>query len=170
MKGLEKELKENQIILFLIPAKEYDKKLKEMTNILSRKGRRICYITLRKPATALLQFFGKKNIYFVDATPAAEERKGKNIIPVSSPRALSELNIETEKTISEKKINILIFDSLSALAIYQTPFLLTKFSHNLITSLRVKGIKGIFVCSKEDEKSNWFKDITMFVDKIISIS
>ncbi len=170
-KKIGEELEKNQILLLFIPATRYDRKLIKVIEYLSKIFDSICYVTLRKPASTLEKLFRKslEKIYFIDATPESEKNKGEKVFTVPSPRALTELGIVIDKVVRTKKIKVLVFDSISTLSIYEDNFVVTRFSHSLINSLRIKGIKGLFFCRKEDSKTRLIKDILMFVDNFMSL-
>jgi archaellum biogenesis ATPase FlaH len=169
-KKLENNLKNGQIILYLVPTKKY---ASEIGNILSTGGemfKKICYVSLNKPYTTLIKILNEKSIdtkkfIFVDAV-SGKVGKQDDVFFVSSPRALTDLGITMSKVL-KKDIDIILFDSLSTLLIYEESSTVIKFSHSIISKSRETDKKCIFISMKEDMKTGMMKDLNMIVDKIV---
>ncbi|MEM5871243.1 MAG: hypothetical protein QW051_00045 [Candidatus Aenigmatarchaeota archaeon] len=180
--GIEKEdfkkaIKENDIILILLPHEKYSEKINLISEVLMKEKNNVCYLTTNKPYKTILKTLEKikidtKNLIFIDCvTKSASgfENDGK-VICVTSPKALTEMSIALKKTIESKKPEIVLFDSLSTLLIYEDSSVVTRFVHSTISLFRDTNIKGAFIALKEDMKSELVKDLSMFVDKVMEMN
>ena len=170
MKDFTKEIKDNDILVFVIPNKDYSDSLEEIVKTLSKMYNKICYISLNKPHNSLLKTFEEggmdtEKFLFIDAVGKGSNEK--NVIYVSSPKALTELSITINKVISGGLIDSSLFDSLSTLLVYEEASTVIKFSHSIISTFRNKGVKAVLTCLEGDVKSELIKDLSMFADKIV---
>lgn len=172
---IKKEIKGNQIIVFVIPNEEYAARLKEVTSILSKLYKNICYISLNKPYNVLIKKLKEskintKKFFFIDCITESVKGKpvGDGVLYVSSPRAFTELSIMIKKILDKIKIESTIFDSLSTLLVYGDTMNVIRFTQSLMTTLRTRGSNGVFTCLKGDVTTNLIKDLNMFADKIIT--
>jgi len=109
--------------LVLIPSIQYNDVITQVPKKLS--GKKICYITLNKTKTALIDLFNRENIntesmVFIDAITRSisQVENTKNSYFVSSPQALTELSIVITEVLKQK-FDYLIFDLLTTLMISQ---------------------------------------------------
>lgn len=177
-KGIEikKEIKNNSIIIFSVPGNEYSGRLEEIVGASAKAFSKICYVSLNKPYDTLVPIFKKLGIetgkmIFVDCVTAGFRKPaaGLNVVSVSSPKALTEINITINKISDSKKFQGLVFDSLSTLLVYEQPSTVIKFSHSVISKLRAAESHGVFMCLREDLKGELMKDLSMFVDRIVEL-
>jgi hypothetical protein len=170
VEDIRKGIKENDIMVFVIPNKDYRTALVKIAKALSKLHKKICYISLNKPHKALLKEFEKNGIehnkfLFIDCVGKGPS---EGVLYVSSPKALTEMNITINKALA-RGIESNLFDSLSTLLIYEQPSTVIKFTHSVISSFRNKGIKAVFTCLKGDAKSELIKDLSMFVDNVVEL-
>ena len=175
-KDMDKDINKNDIVVFLVPNKKYSAVLDNIVKTVSKSYKKICYVSLNKPYYTVLKTFSEakldtKNIFFIDCvSQKAKQSKGINVSYVSSPKALTELNITINNVLSKQKTEIMVFDSLSTLLVYQQSLSIIKFVHSIISTLRNSNSKCVFLCLKEDIKTDLVKDISMFADKVVHIS
>lgn len=173
---LKKEVSENSILLSILPKEYYSESIMELVNNLNDK--KICYVTLNKTTEALKDSFkihniNTKNILFVDAVSMGigNYKEQENTVLVSSPIALTELSLVITKILEKSKIDVLIFDSLSTLNIYESHYKgIDKFVLNLMNKVRSCKKKGIFTCLEEDVNTDLIKDSFMYADKPIKFA
>jgi len=113
MVDIQKELKENPILLSVFSSEYYSKL---MINLLQNlENGKICYVTLNRPTDSLIRRFelnkiSTKNIFFIDAITrsiSGDKEFDKGIL-VSSPSALTELSIAISEVQKTKKFDMLI--------------------------------------------------------------
>ena len=167
-KNMDKYISKNDIVVFLIPNKKYSAALDNIIKTVSKSYKKICYVSLNKPCYTVAKAFSEakadtKKLFFIDCVSQnARQSKGINVSYVSSPKALTELNIAINKVLGIQKTEIIVFDSLSTLLVYQQTQTIIKFVHSIISTLRNKSSKAVFLCLKEDIKTDLIKDISMF--------
>ena len=174
MVDIKKELGSYQIILSILSNEYYNESL---IKIMKQLGNgKICYVTLNKTSESLIRSFksnriSTKNIFFIDAvTKSVEPDKAlDSSILISSPYALTELGIAISEILKTKAFDIIIFDSLSTLSIYQkgNKNATAKFTSSIINKIRLNDDKGVFTCLEDDAGSELIKESSMFVDKVI---
>ena len=162
---------EKGIDILVVSDKGYAQKVEELMRSASSSYSRICYATVNRPYSAIAASFKKhgadlEKFFFVDCT-GESGGKGGQVVFVSSPKALTEINITINKVFELGKIELLIFDSLSTLLSYEEPSTVVKFAHSLISSCRSKGVGALFVCLKSEKSSSLLKDISMFADNVV---
>lgn len=172
MKNITKDIKENDIMVLIIPNSSYGDSLKNLTSDMSKTFNKICYISLNKPHKSLLKGFEQKGaktkkFFFIDAVGKGSNSEG--IAYITSPKALTELNIAITKALSSGLVDSALFDSLSTLLIYEDPSTVIKFTHSIISAFRNKSVKAVLTCLGGDAKSELIKDLSMFVDKVVEL-
>lgn len=167
---------ETQILVLIIPNKDYQKRVTDLTKDIAKLSEKICYVSLNKPYKTLLKNFTDAGIdttkfIFIDAITKTAEMPPvvENCEFVSSPGALTELSLAISNTLETKGVNLIVFDSLSTMLVYEDENIVTKFVHSLMAKIRVMGCRGIFTCLKQDSDTVLLKDVNMFADKIIDI-
>lgn len=170
---IRKEISENNVVVMVIPNKKYSSTLLENIKQLSSVYSKICYVSLSTPYEELTENFKKSGIdnskfFFIDCiTEKIKEARKDNILYVSSPRALTELNITINKVLDMNEIPLTIFDSLSTLLVYEGSMTVIKFMHSIISTFRTYGAKCVFTCMKDDINADMMKDLNMFADRLI---
>jgi len=172
-KILSKEFKNNRILLLSFESRKYREYIEHLIKYSINKFKKTCYISLNYPYENILSNLdtNKEKIFFIDCVTATVKRPKptKGVVFVSSPHALTEISIALEKTMEKEKMDFVLFDSISAILIYESPLLVMKFIHRLILMLRKENIYATFLIMKEDIKTELMKDLAMFVDKIVEL-
>lgn len=173
---MKKAIKENDIILILVPNERYSEKINDVVEISANLSEKVCYVSANKPYTTLVKNFEKAKIdtgkfCFIDCVtkcPSGTEAGGM-VVCVSSPKALTEMNIAIKKVLETRRPEITLFDSISTLLIYEDPSVVTRFVHSIISAFRSMGSKAVLISLKDDVKTEFSKDLSMFVDKIFEM-
>jgi len=173
---IKQELKRNDVVIYVISTTNYGDCIKDLIGVVTKMNDKICYTTLNKPYSTMISILEKAGIdttkiIFIDSASGGFKNPDNkpNVIFISSPKALTDMNIQINKVIDNEKINDLVFDSLSTLMAYEEESTIIKFTHSIISKIRTKGIKVVFTCLKDDMKGELMKDLSMFVDKIIEV-
>lgn len=169
-------IKDNEIILVLVPNERYSEKINDIAGIAASFGEKVCYVSTNKPYTTLMKNFEKdktdtSKFCFIDCVTksAAGSAAGGKVVCVSSPKALTEMNIAMKKLLEANKPGITVFDSLSTLLIYEESSVVTRFVHSIISVFRSLGSKGVLIALKDEVKNELVKDLSMFVDKVVEM-
>lgn len=174
-KILEKEFKNNKILLVSLKSKDYREGMENLMEFSLKKFRKTCYVTLNDPFETIVGKLDGKEItkmFFIDcvASTVKTPEHEKNVIFVSSPRALTEISIAMKKVIEMDGVESVILDSISAMLVYEQSLNVIKFVHNQVLTCREANLVSFFVILREDVSEELMKDLTMFVDKIIEVS
>jgi hypothetical protein len=173
MEDIRKTIKGNDILIFIVPNKDYTSYLMKIAKNAAAVHNKICYISMNRPHDVILREFGKaaidaRKFFFIDCVGRGAD--GKDVVHVSSPKALTELNITISRVLGKGGIESSLFDSLSTLLIYEDPSNVIKFVHSIISVFRNSDVKAVFTCLKGDVNSELIKDLGMFVDKIVELN
>ncbi|MBI2673516.1 hypothetical protein HYX19_04595 [Candidatus Woesearchaeota archaeon] len=174
---LQKELssnKENRIYLLVTDTEDYHYSilslLEYFTDKLKLEG---IYITFNRPySTIVNKLKGDKidtsKICFIDCT--GKKESNENCFFIDGPQSLTELSILITSITDSKNVGFLLFDSLSALLVYNKKDIVERFTHYLMNKARLFNTLSFFIILKEDEASNKITpNISLFCDKIIKI-
>jgi len=170
-----RKLKKGEILLLVISEKSHLEIMVKLTEKICKTFEKVCYVTLNKPYTTLIKFFKKRGIdvsriFFIDTVSAqGVENDQEPVVCVSSPRALTELNIAIKNVVEVGKIECVIFDSLSTLLIYEKPHVVMKFIHSIISDFRSRSTACVLTVIRSDLSENVIKDIALFVDGISKV-
>jgi archaellum biogenesis ATPase FlaH len=175
--AIEDDIKEKQVLLIILPKEKYSSEVINISNKISNLNNKICYVALNSPYNAIMSNLSNNNIavdkfFFIDALTSEVQTPEpvENCIFIAAPNALTELSVAISEALNEQKCDNVIIDSLSTLLIYEEDSTIIKFSHNVITKIRVANSKAVFIVLKEDVSSELIKDLYMFVDKVVELS
>ena len=175
MIDLKKELESNQTILLIMSGDKYNDLIGDIIKPLSDKN--ICYVTLNKTSSALMELFKKKkikneNILYIDAISKALKKSPDQCDKcyfVSSPAALTELSLVTNKFLKHK-FDCIIVDSITNLSTYQKDLIVLKFITTLINKVKASKTKAVFYAIDIKEQENLIKQAGVSVDKVINLT
>jgi len=172
---LERQLDKGQIVALLISAKRYQDELRKLIKFSSKRGKKICYVSLNMPHQTLTEIFKQCKVdpnkfFIVDAvTPTVMSPKPtKGVSFVTSPRAITELGIRIGEVCKEYKSDLMLFDSLSTLLAHVRGPDVPRFVHTLTARIRTLNSRAIFPILREDMGSEMMKDLNMFMDAVIN--
>lgn len=114
-----------------------------------------------------------RKFFFIDAISLTSDKtntKHDNCIFVSNPNSLIELSLAITQGLNTEKPDLLIFDSLSTLLIYEKESTVTKFIHALIGKIKAAGIDAYFTALEGDSQNESIKDLSMFVDNVNTLT
>lgn len=176
-KILEKELKglpENFIVAISTKNENHFDVNKSLVKYLTGKGNTGVYVTANIPYLSLFKELQKekintKKMHFIDMIKDTGCGK-KNCICLQGPTDLTNLSIAISKFTEENpEKKFLLLDSFSTLLIYNNLTDLVKFTHSLLTKLRLTGTIGVIVSLEDDLNKKIAGTITQFCDKLIRV-
>lgn len=171
---VKRELELNKTLLFIMPSIEYNGLVVDTLKQLS--GKNICYVTLNKTHSSLVELFKKNGIntddmVFIDTISKTIKNvpdQTKGCYFCSSPGALTEISVAVSKLLNHN-FEYLIFDSLTSLLIYQQKDPVAQFLSNLTNKIRDSNTKAIFYVLSVKEQDELIKETEMFVDKVVEV-
>ena len=171
------DIRNNSIILVIMPKEKYHKDVMEIVRATEKNSRKVCYVCFNEPANFIARNILSNKIplekfFFIDTlTKNVQEVNDVDACTfVSAPNALTEISLAFSNALNEKHCDATIFDTLSALLIYENANSIIQFMHGILTKLRISGGRAVFIALKEDVNSEMVKDLYMFVDKVIELS
>ena len=172
--GIKKELSSNKTVLLIMPGIDYNEII--VNNLKQLSGKSVCYVTLNKTHSSLVELFKKnkidtKNIVFIDTiskTIKSVPDQTQGCYYCSSPGALTEISVTISKFLKHN-FEYLIFDSLTNLLIYQQKDPVAQFLSNLANKIRDSNTKAVFYVLSVKSQDELIKETEMFVDKVVEL-
>lgn len=172
--NLKAKIGKNKVVILVIPDEEYAEFMIKVSKSVASDYKKICYVNLNKSYFTLTNAFKSENInlnkfFFIDGVTkkAGEAKKAGNCLYVDAPNALTQLSLGINKIFKTFKPEILLFDSLSTILIYEEVNTVLKFVHSLIGKIRLVDCVAVFTVLEGDVSSNLIKDLSMFIDKLM---
>lgn len=111
-------------------------------------------------------------LFFIDCVTLGsgfKPVKKDSVLYVNSPSDLTEISIALDQLVQiiPNEERFLFLDSLSALLIYNSPNITTKFAHFLTVKLRQWKITGIFITLEKETDEKLLSLLSQFADKIV---
>ncbi|MBR9691052.1 hypothetical protein GOV08_05205 [Candidatus Woesearchaeota archaeon] len=168
----------NRTISIIFPIKDYPILIDEVVKEISENFRKILFVSLNNlynPLKRRLEKIGTdlRKFTFIDCvtkTAVPQPQEHDDCIYVSSPSALTEISIAITKTIQNTYPDIIIFDSLSTLLIYEDAMTSGQFVHSLTNKINAFGISAVFTILDAEKEQALIKDLNMILDKVIRVS
>ena len=173
---IEKQLKEKDIVMVILPKVKYSEKIIDVLKIVAEHNKSICYVSANKPEKTLVNLFDVNNIDLkkfliidcVTGSVAKKEEKDMATVFISSPRNLTGLSIAVTEALDLGIGNVFV-DALSTFMVYEKGLVVIRFAHSLISKIRASSSKGVFIVLKDDVSSVLLDDLSMFVDEVVEI-
>lgn len=173
--NLPEKLKTSQVLLVLLPSEIYTKRMGAIRKQLARSYKRICYVTLNKMYSPLVDEMKRDGIdpqkfFFIDGVTSSVTGplSVKNCFFLKSPGDLTYLGIACSEA-CKKNPEVVCFDSLSTLLIYNPSPIVTRFIRDIVGKIRLHGVKAIFTALVEDTTKQTVREVGMFVDEIVRV-
>src|SRR3989344_4754851 len=168
----------SKINILVIPNREYSKGISTLLKRTSENYQRIALVNLNELYKSMIQHLKELGVdvnkfFFIDAITITSDKNVKkhdNAIFVSSPNSLIELSLAITQTLNTQKPDVLIFDSLSTMLIYEDESTVTKFVHSLIGKIKAYGLDAYFTALEGDANNECVKNLSMFVDKVSTLT
>ncbi len=155
-----------------VPAIAYADNITRIIKTTMDSCNKICYVTLSKTHSAVKGMLKEYDIsinhkfLFIDAISSSifEAKPEKNVIFLSQPLNLSAFEKAIKKAVLKEKVDALVFDSVSALTIYNDQKEIIQFLTKMSLWLAKKKVISIFICLLEDKNKDIIKNLGMTVD------
>jgi archaellum biogenesis ATPase FlaH len=176
-----REIVKNKFLLFLMEEKEYVRKLEEIIKSVGKTKTKICYVCMSKPYADVSKELEDRgidisNFFFIDVLTSyyKEPEPAGNCVFVRNPNDFAAIRAAISRTISEKQCNVILFDTISTMLIYQETSSIVKFTHHLLSERGQENVKKLFIVLKHDtvpmeENQKLVKDLGMFADKTLDL-
>ena len=172
-----KTIMSTQVLLVILSKEIFDESRTNIIKTVVKKDGDICYVTINKPCIVLHKKYDEllpegKKIVYIDATPSAMATKNDSIdcVTINSPANLNDINMEITKLLGNNSFEIMIFDSVDTLEIYNDFKIVIQFIHSLIGKIRAKDKNIILFGIDDKQDSTIIKELFMFVDNTMHLS
>lgn len=174
--NLFQEIKENHVVLVLIPKGMINRKGIEIIKLIEANSGGIGVLSFNQPYSILSESVKKggispEKIFFIDVLSAGVYRAKKmpNCLFVSSPEDLTEISLMCSEMQKTGEVDTCVIESISTMLVYQDELSVIQFAHSIINKSRNLGIKLVITAAKEDINTELVKDLHMFVDTVIEV-
>jgi hypothetical protein len=172
------KVEKDKHLLIIIPNKEYLRSIIILSKALSIQYKKVCYVSLNELHESLIKNLKEagintNNFFFVDAitrTSQSKIQKVPNAVFISSPNSLVELSLAISDVLSKQNPDVVLFDSISTMLIYEKGATSTKFLHSLIGKIKSSRSAAVFTALEGDANADAVKDLGMFVDEVLTMS
>lgn len=175
------EVDESEITLILTPTDITREVITGFVRYFTTEKNALCiYVTVNQPSSSmdeLLREAGAKteNIFYIDCATQTGgqgnlQRSGNTVFV--KPSQLTDLSIaltEVVGTVPEDREGILVFDTMSTLAIYNDTDTVSKFAHQMLSYIRQWDIKSIVLTLDDDTDEKVLSRLRQFSDRTITI-
>lgn len=144
------------------------------------KDRGLClYVAINQPYSRLKTILENgrvdtSRVFFIDCiteTSGGRAERVRNCLFVNSPSNLTELGISITQALQAMPGKKFLFvDALSTLVIYNSPKSLAKFSHFIMTRVKLLGLAGIFMVVEKEMEEVLLSQIKQFCDRVIKLN
>ena len=173
--NLAEDMVDKKVVLVIIPSVEYNDEILNVSLQLNNNFNKIAYISLNKLINPLKRSLQEKGVdihklYFIDGitkTAIAVPPEDINGIFLPAPNDLTKLSIALTKVMQSYDPDVILFDSLSTLLIYEDPNIITQFVYSIINKVHAYGIKVVFTCLDGEKEKQLINNMSLIVDKII---
>ena len=136
---------------------------------------KICYISLNKPHTSLIESLKKEDdnldrYLIIDAITRSvvkEPTGPKNCSFVSSPIAFEELLQQVDNLLNTQQVGALVFDSVCTLFSYSQPDTVMDFLRKLIVRVSVANCESVLVALKPNVRQEILDQVGILADKVL---
>jgi len=174
-KEIIKQFKTNQNVVISISSKNYTQLITNLNKDLSTKYHKILMISLNRSADALIKDFKSHGIStlkysFIEVFPARSKivKTSSRHIHIASPQSLTELAVTIRNRVDTEKPDLVLFDSISTLLIYNDQMSTLRFLHTIMTMMRLKDPKVLYFAVDGDVQ-RIIKTIVLFADAVIEV-
>lgn len=174
------DVSESKFLLIVLSEEQYMKQIYEIVMSIKQTKNKVCYVCISKPYGDVVEDLKKNGIdtkafVFIDVLSSHYEkpRPIKNCIFLDSPD-LDSIKRAIDGAIAQEACSVLLFDTLSAMLIYQESFPVLRFAHSMTMGKNQENVKKVFLVLKkgngiEKENASLISDLKMFADKTLEI-
>ena len=177
---LENSLEDEEVILVIAPTEDVESTNISILKHFSREEDfSSVYVTLTKPYKTVENVLEKEDvktdrIFYIDCITKVQDgdaAEAENVVFLE-PQALTNISIALSNAVEslpESNNNVLIFDTLSTLIMYNDEETVSKFAHQLSSKIRGWGIRSILLTLREEQDDELIENAKSFADKTVHI-
>lgn len=174
---IESDLIKHKTVSLVFSVKNYSTAINEVVTSLSKNYTKILYVSLNRLYNPLKRKMQQDKIdtskfIFIDCvtkTAVAQPEEHDDCTYVSAPNALTETSIAITKSVQKHYPDVVIFDSLSTLLIYENPMIVSQFVHSLTNKMNAFGVNLVFTILDGEKEKPLISDMSMFLEKVITV-
>lgn len=173
---IENTINQDDIILLLSKSEDIEEiKLEMLERFTEKEELSVIYVSITKPYDSITDILGDKGIdtdeiFFIDCMSKAQESdtaiRAKNCVFID-PRNLTNISIaisEAVENFPEDEEKLVVFDTLSALRVYNEDNPLQQFSQFLTSKMRNWEVKSVILTLEEEMDDEVVARVSQFCD------
>jgi len=171
------KIQKDSVTLVIAESHRYIEVITKLLKFVGTQKFSVIYVTVGRPYESLIELLSKKRIpssriFFIDAitpTLGGKPKRIKNCIFVASPSNLTDLGIALEQAITSlgETNKLLIFDSMSTIAIYHNLRTVLQFGHFLTVRVRLHKVQGVLMAVEAESEKTILDNLSQFCDKTV---
>jgi KaiC/GvpD/RAD55 family RecA-like ATPase len=171
------KIEKDSVVLVVAASSKYTDVIIELLRFIGKQKLSVIYVTVNRPYESLIELLSKNGIsyskmFFIDAitpTLGGRPKRAKNCIFVASPSNLTDLGIALEQAITSlgEADKLLIFDSMSTIAIYHNLRTVLQFSHFLTVRVRLHRVESVLLAIEAESAQSILSNLSQFCDKTV---
>lgn len=178
-KDLQNAIDKDEIVLLLSNSESIEEvKMDMLEDFTEKKKMSVIYVSITKPYDAITDILEQKGIetdeiFFIDCMSKAQEEdvaeRAKNCVFID-PRNLTNISIaisEAVESLPEEEKKLVVFDTLSALRVYNEDEPLQQFSQFLTSKMRNWQVKSVILTLEEEMDDEVVARVSQFCDRQI---
>lgn len=170
---------EDQITLFIVPAKDYVEVDNELLHYFINVKKMGCiYVAANKPAQLVNKILenakvNTEKIWYIDCVSGrvSSPHRIEKVIFLETPRDLTNMSIAITNFVKNmpEKSKMLFIDSLTTLTIHNDINTIAKFTHFIINQARNWGVSMALISIEEEAEAELINKISIIVDKVVKL-
>jgi len=180
MENLKKQLNDipnNYIVLIETSSDRSFELSTAIVKYLSAKNDKGIIVSVNRPYTNLVDIYKKNNIdvskmFILDCISKNQNAviNAKNVTFLDGVSALTDISLSINEHMNGSKGGqFVFFDSITTMLIHNNPYIFTRFIHNVLTKMRLKGVGGLLISVKGNSNNEIRAEIAQLCDRVITI-
>lgn len=174
---------QNKFVMVLLNEQQYFQELVKIVKRVDEDHKKICYVCLSKTVDDVIDEISRINLnvskfFFIDVLSSHYKRPKpqKNCMFLDAPSNLTAIKVAVTKAVKKEGCSVVIFDTISALLVYQEVFRIMKMTHDLMTEKINEKSNTVFIVLKSQEKvlqdmdKGLIGDLSMLADKTVDFT
>lgn len=177
------DISQNKFVMVLLNEQQYFQELVKIVKKVDKEHEKICYVCLSKTVEDVADEINRINLnvekfYFIDVLSShyKQPKPRKNCTFLEAPSNLTAIKVAVTKAVNNKGCSVVIFDTISALLVYQEAFRIMKMTHDLMVEKVHEKSNTVFIVLKSQEKvlqdmdKGLIGDLSMIADKTLDLT
>lgn len=171
-----KNIPDDYIIMIEILPEQAFELTTALVKYMSDRNDKGIIVSVNRPYTNLVNIYKQNNIdiskmIILDCVTKNQNASinAKNVVFLDNVSALTDISLSINENLNGANKQFVFFDSITTMLIHNNPYIFTRFVHNVLTKMRLKGIGGLLISIRDNSNNNIRAEIVQLCDKVIKI-